>query len=57
MKINWNFLAGGGGGGKTKTFHGGSMDFFLELHIGLCSKKTVKVSTWVERTWVLRSKN
>ena len=25
MKINWNFLGGGGGG--TKTFHWGSMDF------------------------------
>ena len=29
MKLNWNFLGGmGGGGGKTKTFHGGSVDTF-----------------------------
>ena len=25
-EINWNFLEGGEGGCKTKTFHGGSMD-------------------------------
>ena len=31
MRKNWNFL--GGGGAKQKTFHVGSMDFFLELHI------------------------
>ena len=30
MKLNWNFL--GVGGAKQKPFHGGSMDFFLELH-------------------------
>ena len=29
MKLNWNFLGEGGGGGcKTKTFRGGSMDIF-----------------------------
>ena len=28
MKLNWNFLGGGGGGAKQKTFHGGSMDIF-----------------------------
>ena len=34
MKLNWNFL--GGGGCKTKkTFHGGGggYGYFLELHI------------------------
>ena len=29
MKLNWNFL---GGEGVQKTFSGGSMDIFLELH-------------------------
>ena len=31
MKLNWNFLGvrgGGGGGCKTKTFCGGSVDIF-----------------------------
>ena len=31
MKFNWNFL--GGGGCKTKTFHGGSMDIFWKCTI------------------------
>jgi len=33
MKLNWNFFLGEGRG-KTKTFHGGgSIGYFLELHI------------------------
>ena len=35
MKLNWNFLGGGGGGAKQKTFCGGSMDIFMELHISI----------------------
>ena len=36
MKLNWNFLGGGGGrrGAKQKTFFGrGEYGCFLELHI------------------------
>ena len=41
LKVNRNFLVllvgagvrGGGGGAKLKTFHGGSMRYFLELLI------------------------
>ena len=35
MKINWNFLGGGGEGGgcKTKTLPWGEYGYFLELHI------------------------
>ena len=33
MKLNWNFLGGGGEVQNKKTFHGGSMrEYFLELH-------------------------
>ena len=31
MKLNWNLL--GEGAAKQYTFHGGSKDIFLELHI------------------------
>ena len=38
MKINRNFLGGRGGGGcKTKTYHGGSIGYFLKLHIAFCT--------------------
>ena len=30
MKLNWNFL--GGGGKKQKTFRGGECGYFVELH-------------------------
>ena len=30
MKLNWNFL--GGGGAKQKTFHWGEYGYFLEPH-------------------------
>ena len=33
MKINWKFLAGGGGGCKTKNLPWGEYGYFLELHI------------------------
>ena len=34
MKINWNFLGGGGGGVQNKkTLCGGSMDIFLNCTI------------------------
>ena len=33
MKINQNFLGGGGGGAKQKTFCGWEDENFLELHI------------------------
>ena len=36
MKMNWNFLGGGGGGVKQKTFCGGKYGYFLELHISAC---------------------
>ena len=32
MKINWNFL-GGGGGAKQKNLPSGEYGYFLELHI------------------------
>ena len=32
MKINWNFLRGGGGGAKQKNLWGED-GYFLELHI------------------------
>ena len=32
MKLNWNFL-GGGGGYKTKNLPWGEYGYFLELHI------------------------
>ena len=34
MKLNWNFLGGGGWGMQNKeTFRGGEYGYFLELHI------------------------
>ena len=37
MKLNWNFLGGGGGEGcKTKTFCGGNMDIFWDYTIVTC---------------------
>ena len=39
MKLNWNFLGGGGGvGGKQKTFCGGSMDILWNCTL-YCSRK------------------
>ena len=32
MKINWNFLRGGGGGCKTKNLPLGEYGYFVELH-------------------------
>ena len=33
MKINWNFLGGGGGGVQNKNLLWGEYGYFLELHI------------------------
>ena len=38
MKINWNFL-GGGGGAKQKTFRGGSIDIFWNCTLCNLAKK------------------
>ena len=37
MKLNWNFL-GGGGDAKQKTFCGGSMDIFCKCTIHYCNR-------------------
>ena len=33
MKVNWNFLGGGGGVQNKKPSGGGEYGYFLELHI------------------------
>ena len=32
MKLNWNYLGGEGGGGKTENLLWGEYGYFLELH-------------------------
>ena len=61
MKLNWNFLAewvgGGSWGCKIKTFHGGSMDIFLDCqyhHVySPHSSQYISYAT----TWEILSKN
>ena len=35
MKLNWNFLGGGGGGAKQETFHGGICTFSTSIAIAI----------------------
>ena len=64
MKLNWNFL--GGGGCKTKTFRGGSMDIFWNctliiehhsclIHFGVPLQKNLNELLLLgTQTWLLQ---